>query len=158
IVMTATGPALAGGFRNTGSMNVPRYSQNAWLLANGEVLVLGGANSLAAEQSAELYNPATGKWTLLVGNPDPTGLVGYEAVLLPDGDVLEVGGSFLGSGGKSTNGAALFNPSTGTWTPTGSMSVARTGFMLFVLSNGKVLAAGGDSNFSEPSTAELYDP
>jgi len=157
IVMTAIGPALAGGFSNTGNMNIARYGENAWLLANGEVLVLGGANSLAAAQSAELYNPATGKWTL-IGNPDPAGLFGYEAVLLPDGDGLVVGGRFLGSGGQATNGAALFNPSTGTSTPTGSMHVGRNGFMLFVLPNGKVLAAGGDSNFSEPSTAELYDP
>src|SRR3974390_3405313 len=95
LAMTATGPTLAGGFSNTGKMNVARFGQNAWLLANGQVLVLGGANSLAAEQSAELYNPATGKWTL-IGNPDPAGLFGYEAVLLPDGDVLVVGGSFLG--------------------------------------------------------------
>src|SRR6516164_6033712 len=158
IVMTATCPALAGNVRNTGDMNIPRYGQNACLLANGEVLVLGGANSLAAEQSAELYNPATGKWTLLTGNPDPAGLFGYEAVLLLDGDVLVAGGSFLGSGGQATNGAALFNPSTGTYTPTGSMNVARNGFMFFVLPNGKVLAAGGDSNFSQPATAELYDP
>jgi hypothetical protein len=79
-------------------------------------------------------------------------------VLLPNGDVLVAGGSFLGSGGTATNGAALFNPSTGTCTPTGSMNAARNGFMFFLLPNGKVLAAGGDSNFSEPATAELYDP
>lgn len=156
LAVTATGPALAGSFSNTGKMNLARLGPAAWLLANGQVLVLGGANSLAAEQSAELYDPATGKWTL-IGNPDPAGLFGYEAALLPDGDVLVVGGSFLGSGGHATNGAALFNPSTGTWTPTGSMHAARTGFMLFVLPTGKVLAAGGDSLFSEPATAELYD-
>src|SRR5215469_6497710 len=121
IVMTATAPALAGGFSKTGSMNIARFGQGAWLLANGEVLVLGGANSMAAEQSAELYNPATGKWTL-IGNPDPAGLFGYESVLLPDGNVLVAGGSILGTGGKTTNSAALFNPSTGAWTPTGSMN------------------------------------
>lgn len=131
LAITVTGPALAGGFSNTGNMNLARFGQNAWLLANGEVLVLGGANSMAAEQSAELYNPATGKWTLLTGNPDPAGLFGYEAVLLPDGDVLVAGGSFLGSGGQATNGAALFNPSTGTYTPTGSMNAARNGFHAF---------------------------
>jgi hypothetical protein len=159
-LLATTAPLAAGSpntFSPTGTMNVARYGQNAWTLANGEVLVLGGANSLAAEQSAELYDPATGKWTL-IGNPDPAGLFGYEAVLLPDGDVLVVGGSFLGSGGQATNGAALFNASTGTSTPTGRMNVARNGFMLVVLPNGKVLAAGGDSNFSQPATAELYDP
>ena len=47
LATTATGPVLAGTFSNTGNMNVARFGQNAWLLANGEVLVLGEANSLA---------------------------------------------------------------------------------------------------------------
>ncbi len=159
LAMTATGPALAGGFSNAGKMNLARYGQAAMLLANGEVLELGGANSLAAEQSADLYNPATGKWTL-IQNLDPAGLFGYEAVLLPNGEVLVVGGSALGSGGNYTNGAALFNPSTGTWTPTGSMSIGRDSFMLILLPNGKVLAAGGDASpgAGQVSSAELYDP
>ena len=157
IVMTATGPTLAGGFSNAGKMNVARSGQAAILLADGQVFELGGNNSLAAEQSADLYNPATGKWTL-IGNLNPGGIFGYSAVLLPDGDVLVVGGSLLGSGGKATNGAALFNPSTGTWTPTGSMNVAREGCLLILLPNGKALAAGGDTSFSQPASAELYDP
>ncbi len=159
LAMSVAGAWGSGSFSNTGKMNVARYGQAAMLLANGEVLVLGGINSLAAEQSAELYNPATGKWTL-VGNLDPAGLFGYKAVLLANGEVLVAGGSLLGSGGNYTNGAALFNPSTGTWTPTGSMSIGRDEFMLIQLPNGKVLAAGGDAapGAGEVSSAELYDP
>ena len=159
LAMTATRLALAGGFSNAGKMNLARYGQAAMLLANGKVLELGGANSLAAEQSADLYDPATGKWTL-IKNLDPAGLFGYGALLLPKGEVLVVGGSVLGSGGNFTNGAALFNPSTGTWTPTGSMSIGRDSFMLILLPNGKVLVAGGDvgPGSGQVSSAELYDP
>lgn len=42
--------------------------------------MLGGANSLAAQQSAEVYNPGTGEWTLIATNPNPKGLFGYSAV------------------------------------------------------------------------------
>ncbi len=159
LAMTVSGALGSGNFSKTGSMNVARDGQAAMLLANGQVLVLGGGNSLAAEQSAEIYNPATGKWTL-IGNLNPAGLFDYQAVLLSDGQVLVAGGSTLGSGGNYTNGAALFNPSTGTWTPTGSLSIGRNGFALILLPNGNVLAAGGDVSpgAGQISTAELYDP
>jgi hypothetical protein len=45
-------------------MNVARVQHTATLLQNGEVLVAGGGTSAANLASTELYNPATGKWTL----------------------------------------------------------------------------------------------
>jgi hypothetical protein len=45
---------------------------------------------------------------------------------------------------------------SGTFQKTGSMNVARIGHTATLLSNGEVLAAGGDNNV--PSTAELYNP
>src|SRR6516164_10896605 len=124
LAMTATVPTLAGGFSNAGKMNLARSGQAAMLLADGQVLELGGNNSLAAEQSADLFNPATGKWTL-IGNLNPRGIFGYSAVLLTNGEVLVAGGRALG--GPMTNSAALFNPSTGTWTPTTSMTGSYNG-------------------------------
>src|SRR5262245_57528310 len=48
---------------------------------------------------------------------------------------------------------------TGTFTPTGSMTTARTGHTATLLSDGRVLIAGGFSNFPNPTgSAELYDP
>ncbi|CAF1553398.1 unnamed protein product, partial [Adineta steineri] len=44
-------------------MNVPRYSHTASTLANGSVLVAGGASTSTYTNSAELYNPSTGIWT-----------------------------------------------------------------------------------------------
>ena len=64
VAITATS-ALAASFNRTGSMNAARLYHTATLLANGEVLVTGGDNSTDfVLASAELYNPATGRWTL----------------------------------------------------------------------------------------------
>jgi len=47
----------------------------------------------------------------------------------------------------------------GTWTATGSMSIARRGFTATLLANGKVLVAGGNDSLGNfLASAELYDP
>ena len=48
----------------------------------------------------------------------------------------------------------------GTFTPTGSMTTARTEYTATLLPNGKVLIAGGYyfSALAELASAELYDP
>src|SRR5258708_1786051 len=48
--------------------------------------------------------------------------------------------------------------SSGTWSPTGSMSMARVNHTATLLTNGKVLVAGGVSNGRALASAELYDP
>jgi hypothetical protein len=57
-----------------------------------------------------------------------------------------------------TNSAELYDPATGTWTPTGSMNTARMYYAATLLPNGKVLVAGGDGNTSALSSTELYNP
>ncbi|HEX9539969.1 MAG TPA: kelch repeat-containing protein [Streptosporangiaceae bacterium] len=42
------------------------------------------------------------------------------ATLLPNGEVLVAGGAFGGT--PTLTSAELYNPATGTWTPTGSMT------------------------------------
>src|SRR5215831_4537801 len=69
----------------------------------------------------------------------------HTATLLPNGKVLVVGGS-----DTAPASAELYDPSTGTWSPTGSLNVIRWGCAA-LLPTGKVLIAGGGS-------AELYDP
>jgi hypothetical protein len=121
-------------------MNVARESHTATLLSNGQVLVAGGTDA-----SAEVYNPATGTWTLTSSMNVPRS--NHQAVLLQNGQVLVAGGF---NGGPLAS-AELYNPSTGTWTVTGSMITARYGFSLTLLPDGEVLAAQGMS-------AELYNP
>src|SRR6185436_2409883 len=56
--------------------------------------------------------------------------------------------------------AEIYDPTTGTWTPTASMSQPRQHHTATLLANGKVLIAGGDNYFGGvfPTTTEVYDP
>ena len=68
----------------------------------------------------------------------------------------------LVAGGYNDNSAylasaELYDPSTGTWTATGNLNIARFGHTATLLANGEVLVAGGyDSRYL--TSAELYDP
>ena len=82
-------------------------------------------------------------------------------------NVLVVGGTSLTSDQVSTvpldsvlASAEIYDPTTGFWTPTGSMGQARQKHTATLLANGKVLVAGGDNYFGGvlPTTAEVYDP
>ena len=137
-------------------MNVARINHIATLLVNGEVLVAGGNNnSTGYLSSAELYNPSTGKWTFTGSMTAPR--EGHNAVLLQNGEVLVAGGINASTSNCTTLASAeLYNPSTGTWTATGSMTTGRYDFTITLLSNGEVLAAGGACG--PLSSAELYNP
>ncbi|CAF4396860.1 unnamed protein product, partial [Rotaria sordida] len=75
---------------------------------------------------------------------------------LTNGKVLVAGG--FGSGGY-VNSPELYDPSTGMWTNTSSMSTARVYHTASVLTNGKVLVAGGRGNSGVYlNSAELYQP
>jgi len=65
----ASAETVALGWSYTGSLNTPRYFHTATLLPDGKVLVAGGWNLL---DSAELYDPATGRW-------NPTGSMNVPA-------------------------------------------------------------------------------
>jgi Kelch motif/Galactose oxidase, central domain len=136
-----------------------RINHTAALLSNGEVLVAGGSNNTDGYlSSAEVYNPSTGKWTLMGSMTVPR--IGHDAVLLQNGQVLVAGGANASTMGCTVLATAeLYNPSTGTWTGTGSMSVGRYSFTLTLLSSGEVLAAGG-ANCGNGGllSAELYNP
>jgi len=78
----------------------------------------------------------------------------HAATLLNTGKVLVAGGvGPFCAGCNSGMTAELFDPATGTWSPTGSMSIFRSQHTATLLSNGKVLVAGGNG-----ATAEVYDP
>jgi hypothetical protein len=83
--------------------------------------------------------------------------VNHTATLLQNGKVLVVGGD---REGNATPAAELFDPTTGSWTNTGPMTVPRTHHSATLLPNGKVLVAGGDNfnSFLGLTSAELYDP
>jgi hypothetical protein len=111
--------------------------------------------------SAELYDPATGKF-------GPTGSMvqaqgGATATRLKDGRVLFAGGiEFSDNGGQLASTtlatAQMYDPTTGQFSPAGSMNEGRQGQTATRLDDGDVLIAGGSNTSGPLATAELYDP
>ncbi len=147
----------------TGDLIEARTNHTATQLLNGRVLVAGGIGVETAEfvtnflASAELYDPTTGQWTATGSMADMR--VGHAAVLLPDGRVLVVGGGSSSDGdGGPLSSAELYDPATGTWTPTGSTAAEGPGRTATLMGNGTVLVVGGSVDLQPIRFAELYDP
>jgi hypothetical protein len=82
---------------------------------------------------------------------------GPATVLLANGKVLVAGGSPDSSDARLSS-AEIYDPATGTWTPTGSMTVPRSP-VLVLLADGRALAVGGANDPDlRPASAEVYDP
>ncbi len=158
-----------GAWTVTGTMVTPRSGHTATLLPSGKVLVAGGGTKPNA--SAELYDPATGAWTVTGTMVTPRS--GHTATLLPSGKVLVAGGfditkrPAIGGSPEIVATAELYDPSSGTWSATGSMSTSRRDHTATLLPDGTVLVVGGyrnanpggDERHPEPlETAELYRP
>jgi len=81
----------------------------------------------------------------------------HTATLLADGKVLIVGGTTSTGAGDlhPTATVEIYDPATGLFSDTGSMSEARSLHTATLLPSGNVLVVGGGV---ENSTAELYDP
>jgi len=161
---TGTGLASAelfdpasGAFSPTGNMTDARFMHAAALLNNGKVLIAGGAvsNTAAPLATAELYDPSTGAFTNT--GPMTIGREQHTATLLADGRVLIAGGEIAASSGnlQATASAEIYDPTTGTFSATGSMATARSFHTATLLPAGTVLVAGGGG---DNPTAEVFDP
>ena len=153
----------AGIFGPTGPMANARTGDTKTLLPDGRVLVAGGFGGLGASlSSAELYDPESG--TFSPTGPLATARYWASATLLPGGRVLVAGGFTGFGGGASLSSAELYDPASGTFSPTGPMSTARALTSATLLPDGRVLIAGGEQGGiagqegTALSSAELYDP
>jgi hypothetical protein len=155
-----------------GSVELVVLSASVTNLANGNVLVVGGAfNEIPyVDQNlpiglAYIYDPTTDQWSPssdLNYNQTNVPRIGPATVLLQNGDVLVAGGDGNGT-------AELYDPNARTWTLTGSMNEALPIQGATLLPNGKVLILHNADihkcvqlppTYTPmcPADAELYDP
>ena len=140
-------------FTATGDMNTPRALHTATLLGDGTVLIAGGLTDTANDTSdtAEIYDPSTGKFTELSATiPIDGGVAGQTATAVSgcqcpiEGFVLLAGG-YTTSGEIATSGndAVLYDPVSQTFSTPGQMTDFRVFHSATALPDGKVLIAGG---------------
>src|SRR5262245_38187290 len=136
----------------TGNLGIARYYHTATLLSDGRVLVIGGAINGPGTfpdpgtPSVEVYDPATGTWTV---NGSLTGQrLLHTATLLPDGKLVIAGGW---PDPFSTYTWELYDPATGTSPVTGPINTKRAGHTATLLLDGRVLIAGA---FHDLASAE----
>ncbi len=165
----------SGTFRPTGHLKYAREAHTATLLDSGKVLVAGGGYSnipggYVALYNCELYDPAAGAFSV-------TGRLAHErfghtATLLRNGQVLIAGGhsgqiTGLGPSVPSVfftgmTSAELYDPEAGGFQKTGSLLTAHYLHTATMLTNGRVLIAGGWNSVGPAPVgirdAEIYDP
>ena len=147
----------------TSRMVSARASHTATLLLNGQVLLSGGhaTNNSDGMDTAELYDPITQTFTA-VSSAMPVPRGGHAATLLPNGQVLLVGGFNGGHNDPPVahNTAALYDPTSQTFTAiAATMAASRDDSpTATLLLNNLVLITGGGSLHITQNTAEVYDP
>ncbi len=144
----------SGTFSSTGNLTVKRHKHDATLLADGQVLIIGGSDERdgrggSAYRNAEVFNPVTGTFTA-VGNMNAARYkLQGTTVLLRNGKVLIAGGA---------NRAEVFDPATNTFSfADGNMGTMRLFATATLLKNGQVLITGGyDDSQAVSASAWIY--
>lgn len=130
-------------WRLTSPMSVSRLFVGLALLPNGNVLAAGGTTLGSLSRTAEIFNPAKESWSMTGEMVLPHGTQGA-LIPLPDGRV------FL-----AVRDTEIFDPTTETWRLAARMPTARIGYSVTLLSDGRVMVAGGDGTLR---SVEIFDP
>jgi hypothetical protein len=177
---TGGGGGSVGSFAAVGALNTARAQHTATALGDGRVLVTGGSDGQGVITRSEVFDPTTNAWTdctSLTSNQNDGLMIDatstfatarqlHTATLLNTGQVLVVGG--LGVERKDAQGnpvfeamksAYIFDPSSNKFTAAPSMTEGRGWHTAALLSNGKLLVAGGlDAQMSSLVSAAVFDP
>jgi RHS repeat-associated protein len=134
-----------------GPLQIGRAFHSATLLADGTVLLAGGRDGGAPAVVPELFDPATGQFSLLsMRGAAPRAQ--HTATLLTDGRVLLAGGS---DGGVSPLAAEIWDVGAQTVTALERVTVDRIGHNATLTADGNVLIAAGAARGGGPAGEAL---
>ncbi len=137
-------------FARVGTMATGRAMARPVVLADGKVLIAGGATTIASGVTYELLDVGTGQVT-------PAGVpvrnrIGHTATRLADGRVLI-------AGGFEDDSAELWDPATRNARPVAArMANPREWHSATLLADGRVLLVGGYTVADAYWLAEIFDP
>lgn len=137
-----------GLFAVVGKLGQARAGHCASLLPSGAVLITGGGDNSGSLSTAEVFDPATKKFST-------TGAMtrrrrAHTSTVLASGHVLIAGGYDEGSSPKDLDAAELYDPATGTFSPTAPLPAARQNHDAARLEDQSVLLLGGGTLTSGP--------
>jgi hypothetical protein len=141
-------------------------------MPGGVVVLLGGFDSRTGEPLDRVvrFDSKDKLWSQ--GAPMPVHQSGYAIAALANGSLLIAGGGGAGGANSLLAGTWLYNPQLNTWREVGNLHVARTGSAAVLLTDGRVLIAGGSVPLATPiqlpdgstdssgfsNSAEIFDP
>jgi N-acetylneuraminic acid mutarotase len=132
---------------------------------DGNIYVFGGIGASAVSNGTFIYHPRTNTWT--EGANMPTAREGAQAITLPDGRIVVIGGEARGTTGGCSSDlcqdgtvfAAVeeYAPATNTWRTLAPLMTQRYRFAA-VFYRGHIYALGGVDGREVLSRVETYDP
>ena len=125
-------------------------------LQSGKILAI-------TDTTSEVFDPSTNMWTATANSFSVKRGGGATLTLMPDGKVFLIGA--YDRGNNENRSVEIYNPATNTWASGPSLNVGRESSATILLSNGKLLVAGGDTagedsggfHYGLTNTVELYD-
>lgn len=148
-----------GTWSDTASVLAPRYGFETALLANGEVMIVGGKDDREMSSDCELFDPTLGTWRKAAPTLSPR--YNHRIVPLRDGRALVMGG------GRDPHDCEVFDPKMNSWTRAAPLHDNHgSSFIAVELQNGSVLVAGGAVCYPGPRgrvvestmTSEIFAP
>lgn len=164
--------STVGSWTREGGPPAPITTNKIVALADGRVAFFGGYQQRTGQPSNQLllYDPSTRAWTKGAVMPGPT--LPDVVATLRDGTVLVEGGIDPKNHGNPSGATWIYDPSGNSWRQAGSVIEPRYGPSAAVLTDGRVLIAGGGLPLSEvvtlpngtqvnsrpTTTSEVFDP
>ncbi len=147
----------AGQVMGSISLNETRAGHTATLMPSGNVLLTGGAG-LGYLATAEIFNVSDD--TVSYTDSMSEARLYHTATLLPDGRVLVAGG--YSSSHDPNNTCEMYDEDTpepdSKWASANPLIYSRAEHTATLLSDGRILFAGGDGLSGPVDRAEIYDP